>query len=113
MGNVDSCSKNCLPTVAHDVVTLGGRIAGIASFMPGADVTVLIIRSLNLHACQMRGMRSRVVEVVNLSCGMRRVVVPRSVRVCSDGAGEDQRKRRHGCNQPCRPCLALTTHVGS
>lgn len=114
MRNDGSCNKNCMPAMAHDVVTLGGRIVGITPLMPDVDVarSFLVARSMSLHARQMQGMRSRVVDV---SCSMRRVVVgmPRSMRIGSDGAGEHQRKRRPGCNQPGRPRVAFAAHLGS
>jgi hypothetical protein len=42
----------------------------------------------------------------------RVIAVSRRVRVGAEGAGENERKRRHGRNQPCRAYLARTTHLG-
>lgn len=122
MGNDRSGNENGLPNMAQHA-TVGGRSIGIAAIMPRraqprraqpgviADVGMPDVAGCVVHVPHFLVTRIMLVHALHGLSSRAVGVVARSMSVDAEGAGKDQRKRRHCGHQPRRPCLACA-HVG-
>jgi len=87
------------------------RVHGMRTVVVGARCVRTVAVGVPGGRTGVMGMHSTTVVVGVLGTA---VVVAGSaavVAVGTHGAGDDKRKRRHGCDQPCEPCFTDAAHI--